>query len=240
MSLPIFYLTLGFPTEEKFFRILEMLDRLKVPAVEIGIPDENPKMDGETIRKTHELIMKRQYKTSTIHSMLSRIIKKHTFETVIMGYYKGLTSHSIIGNDTFKEAHILCVDKELTLNNHEKLIQLYHSGMNQKTISRKLENNTFFAYAMANQSGTGIALGIDDGSLEHSIRSLKSMTKLPVYLGFGIKEPDHATMAGKLGADGIIIGSEFIRLSTQLPVEDLATYVITMAKAFNLFEHHSN
>ncbi|MFW5894992.1 MAG: tryptophan synthase subunit alpha, partial [Bacillota bacterium] len=56
---------------------------------------------------------------------------------------------------------------------------------------------------------------------------------LPVYLGFGIKEPAHARMAAKMGADGIIIGSEFIRRTTQFSVEQLTPYIKSMEKAFD-------
>lgn len=234
MSYPIIYLTLGYPTERKFFEILKMLDTLNLKAVEIGIPDSDPKLDGKIIRASHNIVMRRGYTSKKIHTMLETIMHHHNFETVLMGYYKTLRTHSIIGNKSFKDAHLLCVDKQLTYHDHPKLIQLYHTEMDNDSILKRLKNNSLFVYLMTNRIGTGIALNPDEGSLQHTIETLKNNTPLPVCLGFGIKAPKHATVAAKVGADGIIIGSEFIKRSLHASVDDLKNYVIAMRTMFNM------
>lgn len=231
MTYPVIYLTLGYPTESKFLAILRMLDRLGVKAVEVGVPDADPSMDGKTIRDAHEEVMKRDYSTDRINRMLADITENHAFETILMGYHQTLSNHAIIGNPRLSSAHILCVDRVLTLSDHPRLIQLYHSDMELGVVHEKLQNNTLFAYFMANRNKTGIKLKTDD-TLKHSIGALKEKTSLPVHLGFGIKAPEDARKAGDAGADGIIIGSEFVRRSAHDSIDELKRYVIEMGQAF--------
>jgi len=44
------------------------------------------------------------------------------------------------------------------------------------------------------------------------ITRLKSLTDVPVCVGFGISKPEHARDLAKAGADGVIIGSKIVRL----------------------------
>ncbi len=235
MQYPLIYLTLGYPTEVKFFKILKMLDELNIKAVEVGVPDSNPKLDGKIIQHAHKEVIHRGYSTRKIHTLLEAVINNHTFETVIMGYHQTLYAHGIYGNARFKDAHILCVDQQLTRHQHAYLIQLYHEGMDKKTIAHKLRHNTLFAYLMANRTGTGIPLKMEEKhNLQRTIKAIKDVASLPVFLGFGIKDPSHASTAGEIGADGIIIGSEFIKRSADDSVDALKDYVVAMGEAFTM------
>ena len=46
----VLYMTIGYPDENTFFRMLDMLDEEKVPVLELGIPVGNPFVDGDLIR----------------------------------------------------------------------------------------------------------------------------------------------------------------------------------------------
>ena len=43
-----------------------------------------------------------------------------------------------------------------------------------------------------------------------NLKTEKIKTKIPIFLGFGISKPEHASTLVELGADGIIIGSAII------------------------------
>ena len=228
----IIYLTLAYPTEEKFFDILDMLDRLGVYAVEIGIPDDNPFMDGKTIQASHRDVLKRQYTSETIVSMIQTILRDYHFETVLMGYADSFESNRIIGNDALKDAHLLCVNKALTLADHPKVIQLYDPDMDEATIQATVKHNTLFAYCMSHKSKTGVQLETSDDTAE-TIETVQKHASIPAFLGFGIKDDHHARKAALMGADGIIIGSAFVSKCSSAPIADLEQYVKDMNQAFN-------
>jgi tryptophan synthase alpha chain len=44
------------------------------------------------------------------------------------------------------------------------------------------------------------------------ISRLKSITDVPVCVGFGVSTPQHAAELAKAGADGVIIGSRIVKI----------------------------
>ncbi|AOM84490.1 tryptophan synthase subunit alpha [Salisediminibacterium beveridgei] len=228
----IIYLTLAFPNEEKFFKILDMLDRLGVYAVEIGIPDDNPFMDGKTIQASHHDVLKRKYSPETIVSMIQTIMSDYRFETVLMGYQDSFESNRIIGHDALTDAHLLCVNKALTFADHPKVIQLYDPDMDESAIQATVKHNTLFAYCMSHKSKTGVQLETSTDTAE-TIETVKKHAAIPAFLGFGIKDDNHAEKAASMGADGIIIGSAFVSKSIHGSIADLEQYVKDMNQAFN-------
>jgi tryptophan synthase alpha chain len=47
-------------------------------------------------------------------------------------------------------------------------------------------------------------------SVQDLIRRLKSLTTVPICVGFGISKPEHARAVADAGADGAIIGSRIV------------------------------
>ena len=48
--------------------------------------------------------------------------------------------------------------------------------------------------------------------VEELVNKLKSITDVPVCVGFGISSPEHAVSVAKAGANGVIIGSKIVGL----------------------------
>ena len=53
----VLYMTIGYPDENTFFQMLDMLDEEKVPVLELGIPVGNPFLDGDLIRQSHKQVL---------------------------------------------------------------------------------------------------------------------------------------------------------------------------------------
>ena len=47
--------------------------------------------------------------------------------------------------------------------------------------------------------------------VESLITKLKEISIIPVAVGFGISSPEHVTKVRQWGADGVIIGSAFVK-----------------------------
>ncbi|HEY6089860.1 MAG TPA: tryptophan synthase subunit alpha, partial [Gemmatimonadaceae bacterium] len=62
-------------------------------------------------------------------------------------------------------------------------------------------------------------------SLPQTIAMLRSTTKLPICVGFGISNPEQARSVGKL-ADGVVVGSALVRAA-----EDGAASVLKLTRS---------
>ncbi|MCK5565637.1 MAG: tryptophan synthase subunit alpha, partial [Planctomycetes bacterium] len=73
------------------------------------------------------------------------------------------------------------------------------------------EKTTGFIYTVSLLGITGARTTLSDrvGPL---VAKLKSLTDVPVCVGFGISTPEHAKGVAEAGADGVIIGSKVVKM----------------------------
>ena len=70
---------------------------------------------------------------------------------------------------------------------------------------------TGFIYTVSTLGVTGARSKLSD-MVKPLIARLKSMTQVPVCVGFGISSPEHAADVARAGADGVIIGSRIVKM----------------------------
>jgi tryptophan synthase alpha chain len=70
-----------------------------------------------------------------------------------------------------------------------------------------------FVYLISRLGVTGMRDAVPV-ALESTIARLRSVTKLPICVGFGISNPSQAATVGKL-ADGIVVGSALMQAAGQ-------------------------
>ena len=73
------------------------------------------------------------------------------------------------------------------------------------------EKTTGFIYAVSTYGVTGARETLSD-LVKPLIKRLKSLTDVPVCVGFGISSPAQAAEIAAAGADGVIIGSKIVKM----------------------------
>ncbi|MGD0785524.1 MAG: tryptophan synthase subunit alpha, partial [Sedimentisphaerales bacterium] len=73
------------------------------------------------------------------------------------------------------------------------------------------EKCTGFIYTVSLLGVTGGRDTLSD-MIKPLISRLKSITDVPVCVGFGVSKPEHAAQLAKAGADGVIIGSRIVKI----------------------------
>ncbi len=73
------------------------------------------------------------------------------------------------------------------------------------------EKCTGFIYTVSLLGVTGGRETLSD-MVKPLIGKLKSITNVPVCVGFGVSKPEHAAELAKAGADGVIIGSRIVKI----------------------------
>lgn len=218
----VIYNTFNYPTPDQFMKSLEILHHLGVPTIEIGLPVTNPFLDGPVIQETHRIVAEKHYSANDLILMLKEIRQRFSFKIVLMTYNEGVSQFDLAHLPTELYDGILYIDR--ALDSTEKLVQLYHVGLTNEEIQSRLAKNQVFCYVQSIQGKTGgqASLGHD---LKALISQLKSMTTLPVFIGFGIKNKENYDAARNIGADGVIIGTRFIEVLNQGNPDAVETFI---------------
>lgn len=224
------YLTINYPSRASFFEILDVIEAFQIGYVEIGIPVTNPHVDGAVVRRTQEEVFPK-VTTQEIESVLSEVRKRYSFKIILMTYYEGVEYFNL--NQLSQKLYdaILCVDKELNSERFSGLVHTFNCGMDQKEVDRQLSQSSQFIYLVSGEGKTGEMAQLPNDYKE-ILPSIKAKTELPVFVGFGVKEPKDITSILKSGADGAIIGSEFIKQFNEAGFSGIKNYLTDIQTAY--------
>jgi tryptophan synthase alpha chain len=88
-----------------------------------------------------------------------------------------------------------------------------------------------FLYLVSKTGVTGSA-GLDTGEIAQHTETLRSVTSLPICVGFGISTPEDVAAVAAV-ADGVVIGSAFERLIEEnLENSDLIPVIAERVKSY--------
>lgn len=220
----VLYMTLGYPDENTFFQMLDMLEEENVPVLELGIPVTDPFLDGDLIRCSHKEMLDLGISREQLSKWLERIRRSYKFRIILMTYKEGMDKYCLSELDPDLFDGILCVDKMITADTGMKPVQIYNEAMSQNEILDALSENLNFAYVMSGSGKTGSFEHLPNGYIR-VLHFLKQNTELPIYVGFGIKTPEEVNAVCSHGADGVIIGSYFMKQMIENGLEGCKKYI---------------
>lgn len=203
------YLPLGYPNWEMFYRVLQEIEGHGIGCVEIGLPVSNPFMDGETIKKTHELTLP-MLNADVVREELIKVRKIFSSRIVLMTYAEGLENFKVKELPYWIYDAILCVDGVQSRNDYSGIVRIFSESMSDLEMEQAINESTHFAYVVSAAGKTGGDLSSQHAYIE-TIKRLRKLSDLPAFVGFGIKDNKGIKEVLSNGADGAVIGSEFIR-----------------------------
>lgn len=223
-----FYATLGYPNKDDFFDLVRLLVENGMDILEVGIPVQNPFLDGKTVANTHARVIKQGFDQATCDRLLEELRNRYPeLPIVIMSYSKGVDNYRLTERTHLYDG-LLCPDQPIIGCNH--VIEIYNETMEEKEIQNKLKSNQHFAYVMSGNVPTGSSSEPATGYLETSAY-LRKHTNLPLQVGFGISSPEHVSSVLQHDVEGVIVGSELIRKIDTAPYSELKAYIKAMCQA---------
>ena len=216
------YIVAGDP--ELSLTLTFMHDMVKAGAsiIELGIPFSDPMADGPTIQAGHERALKNNVSCRDILALVAEFREKDKgTPIVLMGY---LNPVEIFGYQKFAKAAakagvdaVLLVDlppEEATefkaaLQSYEiDLIFLIAPTTTPERIKLIASQASGFLYYVSLKGVTG-AGNLDLKEVEQKISEIKSISTLPINVGFGIKDGKSAAKIAQY-ADGVVVGSKLV------------------------------
>jgi tryptophan synthase alpha chain len=212
----------GDPDYETSMAIIKALPKAGADVIELGMPFTDPMADGPSIQAAGVRALQAGQTLKKTLAMV-RDFRKSEAKTpiVLMGYYNPIY---IYGVEKFlvdaKEAGVdgLIVvdlppeeDEELCLPALKaglNFIRLATPTTDDKRLPAVLNNTSGFVYYVSITGITGSAAP-DATKVSAAVQRIKKHTKLPVAVGFGVKNAESAR-AIAAGADGVVVGSALI------------------------------
>ncbi|HOO89855.1 MAG TPA: tryptophan synthase subunit alpha [Syntrophales bacterium] len=232
------YLTAGDPSLEATKEIILRLDRVGVDIVEIGVPFSDPTADGPIIQAASHRALERGETFEAILDMIEEIRAVSEIPIVLFGYYNPILSY---GNESFAMRAraagvdgILVVDlppeesdelRRYTDRAGIDFISLIAPTTTDERIKKISRDAGGFLYYISVTGVTGTTKPrIAD--IKRDVKRIRAITTLPVAVGFGISTPEQARRIA-LHADGVVIGSAFVRLIEENSGEEVLMDIVS-------------
>jgi tryptophan synthase alpha chain len=212
----------GDPDLDTSLDIIKGLPGQGVDIIELGMPFSDPMADGPDI----QLAGKRALNAGQTMRKTLRMVRefrKNDNDTpiVLMGYYNPIY---IYGNEKFlSDAKSAGVDGLIIVDlppeaDEELCIPAMKQGINfirlatpttdSKRLPVVLTNTSGFVYYVSIAGITGTSTP-DPEKVASAVSHIKNKTKLPVVVGFGVKNGEHAEAIAR-GSDGVVVGSAIV------------------------------
>jgi tryptophan synthase alpha chain len=216
------FITAGDPALAATVPVMHALVAAGADLIELGVPFSDPMADGPVIQKASERALARGVDAAAVLAMVQRFrASDQSTPVVLMGYLNPVEIH---GRDRFVAAAagagvdgLLLVDAPVEESGPLSALLQRH-GMHQillaaptttgARLERLLGQARGFLYYVAFTGVTG-GTQLDTGAVAARLDSLRTMTTVPVAVGFGVRDAASAqALAGH--ADAVVVGSALV------------------------------
>ncbi len=217
------YFTAGDPKPENAVPMMHAMVEAGADLIELGVPFSDPMAEGPVIQKAMERALEHNVSLRDVMAMVAEFRQKDIETPVLlMGY---LNPIEVMGYAEFaKSAAKAGVDGLLTVDIPPEEAEEYVDAMKTEGIDRiflispttseeriKIINDASsgFLYYVSLKGVTG-AGHLDIKSVQDRVSTIRSLTELPVGVGFGIKDAESAANIASV-ADAVIVGSAIVK-----------------------------
>ncbi len=234
----IAYVCGGDPDYARSLEILTALADAGADIIELGLPFSDPLADGIVNQMAAHRALEAGANTKQMLELIEDFRRTHETPLVIFTYLNPVYNYG------YEEFHrdaaaagadgILLLDlppdeavlnEELRKESSLKNITLIAPNTPNKRLKTLAQQSEGFIYALSRTGVTGTHGGGPSESIGEQVAEIKQHTDTPVCVGFGISNPEQASMVAQL-CDGIIVGSAIVKqIETHQGEEDLAQRV---------------
>ena len=216
------FVTAGDPNAEVTVPLMHEMVRAGADIIELGVPFSDPMADGPVIQAADERALENNISLFDVLEMVTEFRQQNDSTPVIlMGY---LNPIEIMGYEKFaKQAQLAGVDGVIVVDMppeeaHEFNSLMQPHGLNiiflispttdEVRIKRISEVASGYLYYVSLKGVTG-ANTLDVDSVKQKLNQIRSISDLPVSVGFGIKDGATAAAVSQV-ADAVVVGSAVV------------------------------
>jgi tryptophan synthase alpha chain len=218
------FVTAGDPDLAFTRELLPVVAESGTDLFEIGFPFSDPIADGPVVQASYTRALEKRLKMADVFATLKEVTSRPGWKTplVAMASYslmfrkgpaafidaaKGAGLSGVIVPDLpVEEAGEL---SKLAVDRDFKIVLLVTPTTSPERAEKVLKACGGFVYVVSVVGITGIRDRLPAG-LRELLARLRSMTDLPLCVGFGVSKPEHARELKEI-ADGVIVGSAIVK-----------------------------
>ncbi len=217
------FLTCGDPDFDTTERLVERIAECGADVVELGVPFSDPLADGPSIQSANFRALSAGASVTGVLESVRSIRKSCDVPIVLMTYYNpvqkyGLSRFATDAADTGVDGVIL-TDLPFEEGREWKMaadrvglatIPLVAPTSTKERIELLAKMASGFIYCVSRVGVTGARNDMPP-ELEALVKTIKSVSDLPVAVGFGISTPEHVQRVTAF-ADGAVVGSALVNV----------------------------
>lgn len=238
------FLTAGYPDEDSFADCVRAAADAGVDVIEIGIPFSDPIADGPVIQASSAAALARGMSLRRALALTSELRATVDVPLVIMSYVNPVFA---MGVDAFARAAAdagvagvilpdVPFEESAPLRTRVRDAGLAYvdlvaptSGADRIRAIAGPADGFVYVVSLTGVTGVRNTRPADLGSI---VASVRAATNTPIYVGFGISEPDQArAVAGQ--ADGVIIGSRLVELAAEGTPQRVGAFLASVRGALD-------
>ena len=218
------YVTAGFPTKKLFLPILKTLSENGADFIEVGVPHSDPLADGPVIQYSSKIALENGVTLNWIVETCHGKSLQKTKPLILFSYFNPILKYGLekLLKDLPKPLFCGLIIPDLPLEEAQKYLPLFKKyklnlillaapTTKKEKLKKIAKLSSGFIYLVSVAGTTGVRKKLSS-ELKGKIKELKSFTKKPVVVGFGISNAKQAKQVISYGADGIVIGSALIKV----------------------------
>jgi tryptophan synthase alpha chain len=217
------FVTAGDPDRSQSVRIITAMCAAGIDVLELGIPFSDPTSDGPVIQRSSGRALAGGTTLKTVLEMTHEIREKTDIPIILFSYYNPILAYGLdrFHDDAIKAGAdgVLIVDlppeesDEMTskwTDDTMALIRLVAPTTPKERMATIAASASGFLYLVSKTGVTG-SEGLDTSRIQTHYDQLRTVTDLPICIGFGISTTDQVAAVASV-AEGVVIGSAFERL----------------------------
>ena len=240
------FIMAGDPNIKITSEILLKLQENGANLIELGIPYSDPLADGPVIQVAASRALKSGTSLRKVIKLLESLKGKLNIPIILFSYLNPLLC---FGFERFCEmasdagvSGLIVPDLPLEeaykfskiVSNHSMDLILLVAPTTPFERMKQISNHTKgFTYLVSVTGVTGERKEMEN-RVENLIAKLKEISPNPIAVGFGISTPQHVNKVREWGADGVIIGSAFVKRISSSSEKDVVDHVGEFCKEMRL------
>lgn len=236
------FVTAGFPYADITPELMHGMVVGGADVIELGVPFSDPSADGPVIQKAGDKALANGTGLAQVLEMVRSFRNKNnTTPVVLMGYANPVEAYDIKHGSTATESAFIrdassagvdgmlivdyppeeCAEFAARLRAHNMdLIFLLAPTSTDARMQQVAEIASGYVYYVSLKGVTGSG-SLDVGAVEAMLPRIRRHVKVPVGVGFGIRDAATAKAISRV-ADAVVIGSKIIQLIEDQPREQVA------------------
>lgn len=217
------FFVIGDPDEKTSLDLVKTAIDAGADILELGIPFSDPIADGPTIQKADIRALQNGMTPKKALEFIAKITAHKPIPIGLLVYYNLIYHYGV--EKFFKDfkaaggTSVLIADVSVddadevapaALAAGLETVFMVTPNTPDERMKKIAAKTTGFIYTVSLLGTTGQRNALS-GAVKPLVAKLKSMTQVPVCVGFGISTPQHAAEIAAAGADGVIIGSRIVK-----------------------------